>query len=301
MKKFIYIILSLTISLTLFGCTKGKSYDIVATMYPQYSISKEIAGDKLNVLMLYPPAVDIHNHEFSSQDIIKINNSKLFFYTSDIIEPKIQRMTLKNTEVINLEALINHEHDEHEYEEHDHAHSHYWTSFSALKEMSQIIYEKIISIDNLNSDYYLKNYNQLLAKIKEIETNTRELILQSETKTIFFAGHNSMEAFANEMNLTITALVDDIKPSADITSKQILDLVNKIKEVKASILYIPELESIKIANTIKRAVEKENVKLEILELHGFHNITKNQMDSNVSIINLLTQNYENLKRGLSND
>lgn len=307
MKKRILILLAFLGILTLSACSPTNKYDIITTMIPQYSLAKEIAGDKLSVHLITKPGVDVHSSELSSKDVIKINNSKLLLYTSDIIDTQIARLTIKGPIVVDLSSHILSEHednhiDEHEHDhDHDHASIHYWTSYHNLEHMANVIFENIIKIDPDNKPYYEENLNIVLNKLTELETELIKIVSLSSTKEIFYAGHNAMDALANEIGLTITALVDDIKPNADITSPQIQNLINKIKENNAKYLFVPELESLKVVETISRALKNENIELEILELHGLHNISKKEFESGISIFDILKQNNINLEKGLKND
>lgn len=297
MRKFIIILTLFFSSLALVSCQSKEEYDITTTMYPQYSLAKLIVKDKLNVKMIAPPGVDIHNYEMSSKDLITIDQSKLFFYNSDKVEPQIQNLNLKNVTIINIENYI----DIDENNDHHNHGVHYWTSFENLIKMASIIYENIISKYDDTNKYYEQNYLELINVLNTYKEEYLSLVANSSVNKIFFAGHDAMHELSEEIGLDIVSLIDDVKPNLDITSKQIQNLVNKIIEHNAKVLYLPELESSQIATTIQRAVAKENIDLLILELHGFHNITKQQYKDDVSIIELIQQNFINLKRGLSHD
>ena len=314
MKAKILLLLIIFGITTLVACTPTKKYDIITTMIPQHSLASEIAGDKLSVHLITKPGVDVHNSELSSKNLMTINNSKLLLYTSDIIDTQISRLTIKGPNVINLSEHVleehehshdehDHEHDEHghEHDDHDHSSVHYWTSYDNLSHMAEVIAREIIKIDEENKLYYETNLANVLRKLKQLETELKEIVTSSTTKQIFYAGHNAMDALSKEMGLTITALVDDIKPNATVTSPQIQKLINAIKANNAKCLFVPELESLKTVETIKQALIKEGITLEVLELHGLHNITKEQFDKNVSIFDLLATNNLNLRRALTND
>lgn len=254
MKKRIILLLAFLGIITLAACNPTKKYDIITTMIPQYSLAREIAGDKLSVHLITKPGVDVHSSELSSKDVITINNSKLLLYTSDIIDTQISRLTIKGPIVIDLSSHILDEHD-HDHD-HDHTSIHYWTSYHNLEHMASVIYENIIKIDSENKTYYEENLNLVLEKLSKLEDELLEIVSLSSTKEIFYAGHNAMDALANEMGITITALVDDIKPNADVTSPQIQNLIKKIKENNAKYLFVPELESLRVVETIKRAFKK---------------------------------------------
>ena len=52
---------------SLFGCSEKKNttekegIKVVATLFPQYSLAKEIAKDRADVVLLLPPGVDSHS------------------------------------------------------------------------------------------------------------------------------------------------------------------------------------------------------------------------------------------------
>ena len=86
MKKLILIFISL-LTILLTGCDKNdKKADIITTLYPQYSITKEIVGNKLSVSLIVPIGADGHHFTPTSKDLINIKNAKLFLYTSDHME-----------------------------------------------------------------------------------------------------------------------------------------------------------------------------------------------------------------------
>ena len=70
----------------------------------------------------------------------------------------------------------------------------------------------------------------MLEKLTYLKTDLLEIIKKSSNAKIYFAGHDSMASLSDEVGLEIVTLIDDIKPNADITSLQITNLVNGIKE-----------------------------------------------------------------------
>lgn len=60
---------------------------IVTTLYPTYDFAKNIVGDKGDVELLLPLGLEAHSYEPIPGDIIKINNSDIFIYTGEAMEP----------------------------------------------------------------------------------------------------------------------------------------------------------------------------------------------------------------------
>ena len=65
----------------------SEKIEVIATLFPQYDFAKKIGGDKVNVTLLLPPGAESHTYEPTPQDMININNSNLFIYTGEEMEP----------------------------------------------------------------------------------------------------------------------------------------------------------------------------------------------------------------------
>ena len=62
------------------SASKKDKLNIVTTIYPQYSIAREIAKDKANVKMLLKPGQEMHSYEPSPKDIKEIQDADIFIY-----------------------------------------------------------------------------------------------------------------------------------------------------------------------------------------------------------------------------
>lgn len=109
---------------------------VYTTVFPLYSMTKEIAGHTLEVESVYPKNVNMHNYEPSQKDILSYAKGDLFIYTNHELDPvakKIDETISNDVEV--LEAFDNkdefikdehhhdHDHDgDHEHGEHEHEH-----------------------------------------------------------------------------------------------------------------------------------------------------------------------------------
>ena len=109
---------------------RGDKIEIIATLFPQYDFAKQIGGDKVNVTLLLPPGAESHTYEPTPQDMVNVNNSDLFIYTGEEMEPWADNLIsgMKNDiRVLDLSKtvdLINTEEFEEEHEGEAHAHNH---------------------------------------------------------------------------------------------------------------------------------------------------------------------------------
>jgi len=322
MKKFASITLLIITLLVLASCVNSKKADIVTTMFPQYDFARQIVGDKMTVSLLIPPGAEIHDYEATSRDIVAIKESKLFIFTSLEIDTWIKDETKiggTNTIVLNLSTayeLAEHDHhDDHLHtahqsklsynlseDDHDHDHDdeiHFWTDPTTAIQLIEAILEKIIEIDPENADFYRANAHAYIHEIDEIHHELSEYLEDYEDSIIYFAGHNAMGAFAERYHLNIVSLFSDFKPDADLTSAELIRFVNQVKNANTNFLFIEELVDPKAANKIKSELAKENINLTLLVLHGYHNVTKAEMEEGVTYSSLLQMNFDHLKMVLT--
>jgi zinc transport system substrate-binding protein len=319
MKKIAGLGLIMTFLILLSACTNPKKADIVTTMFPQYDFARQIVGDKMTVSLLIPPGQEIHDYEATSRDMVAIKEAKLFIFTSLEIDTwikDIDQIVGKNTIYLDLSqsyTLEEHHHDdEHEHmtslssslgdDDHDHEHDiHYWTDPTTAIQLIEAILLKIIEIDPENAQYYEDNAHQYIHEIEELHHEIDRLLMSDlyHNSTIYFAGHNAMASFGERYHLTIVSLFEGFKPDADLTSAELISFVSQVKSAQVRHLFVEELVEPKAALRIKSELAKENYALTLLELHGYHNITKSQMEDGVTYRDLLEQNFENIKRALN--
>mgnify|MGYP001029676439 CR=1 FL=1 len=294
MKKKLFLLLSLISILLLSGCKKTNEHkDIVVTMFPQYDIVKQIVDDKIGVSLITPIGTEVHGFEPTSKQLITIKNSKLFIFTSYEIDTWVTASLIKDINHLNLYenfSQISYPNTS------DVDFSHYWTDPIIFINLIDTILEQLILIDNVNQSFYIKNANDYKNKILSLH-NEMANYFKNQKGTIFFAGHNSMLNFSSRYQLKMITLHEHFEPDADLTSQQLKSLVDKIKASDIHFLFIGELVSTKVGESIKTALGT-NYPISILELHSYHNITLQDYNQQTSYYDLMLRNFNHLKLAL---
>jgi zinc transport system substrate-binding protein len=135
-KRFLFTVIILSLSVCALSARGNKERaanngkpDVVATNFPAYDFTRQIAGDRINLFMLLPPGAESHSFEPTPRDIIQIQNSEVFIYTGgesdvwvdrvlesmDTSKMKIIRM-MDAVDVVEEEIVEGMEDDEHEHE-----------------------------------------------------------------------------------------------------------------------------------------------------------------------------------------
>ena len=314
MKKLFFTLLTLIFGITLTSCQSDENYDIVVTMYTHYDFAKEIVGDELSVKMLVPIGEGIHDFEASSQDMVYIENAKLFVYTSEHIDSWItdpENIGGDDTIVLNMEEAIEHEHEEtstglvllSEDDDHEHEHdddAHFWVDPHNAQEMVEHLLEAIIEIDKDNQTTYTANAEALIDGIETLASDFETyLAAQTDIPTIYVAGHNAFAGFAAHFELDMDSIFDEFEPDAVLSSSELLTFVNKILDSNASYIFIDALESPIAANAIKESLERNHdFDLTILKLYAYQNVVQSDFNDEVSYLTLFERNIENIKTAI---
>lgn len=312
MKKIILLITAALLILS--GCTNKKDVKeegklhIVTTLFPQYDIVKQIAGDKATVSLLLPPGVEAHSYEPTPQDMVILNDSDLFIYTSDHLESYAASMvkSLDNSEmsVINLQDALNiegddHDHDEeedHEGHDHDHEDPHFWLDPTVMIDAALIINQSLQDLDPENKTYYQDNTEILIKNLEQLDADFKTMFEEADNDTIVFAGHFAFDYFAKRYGMNYITPFESFSANAEASTKRVSELIDFIKVNKIEVVYFEELVDPKLANMLASETGAKT-----LMLHAAHNVSKEELDKGVTYLDIMYQNLENLKEGLSHE
>lgn len=299
MKKTLYLLTSIFTLLILAGCNlTNQTYDIVTTMFTEYDLTKAIVEDKMSVKMLLTPGQELHGFEASSQDMIDIENSKLFIFTSTMINNWItdpNALSDDDTYVLNMyeKLLLTTTFVDDNV--------HYWIDPVNAILMIDIILDEIVQIDPSNQTFYeanALNYQNLIqSKINEF--NQYLLNNNINSANLYVAGHNAFESFGHRFGFNTLSIFNEFEPDADLTSSELLSFVNIVLETNTHYIFMDALEDPKTANTIKdELLANHNFDLQILKLYAYQNLTQDDFDQHVNYLDLMDRNFTNIKDAL---
>lgn len=323
-KKIGIIILIIMILLSVWGIfaygiknkqttiTNNDKLNIVVTGFPQYDFTRAVVKDNANIKMLIKPGVETHSYEPTPQDIQEIENADLFIYTGSVndewIDGILNSIDSKKIETIKLEECVtllesddkhNHEHEEDLEEESNHSHSeieydeHIWTSPKNAIKIIEKIESVLCELDENNESKYIKNAEEYIRDINEIDEEIRDIVNHAKRKTLVFGDKFPFKYFVEEYGLDYEAAFfgcsDEMEPSADTISY----LVNFIEKEKIPVVLYVELSNQKVANTL---AEETNTKT--MCLNSVHNTTQKEFENGVTYVSKMKENIETLKVAL---
>lgn len=315
-------IISLVI-LLMSGCSKNTDHEeinsgrlkIITTLFPQYDFVKEIGKDKVDVNLLLPPGVESHSYEPTPKDMVDIKNADIFIYTGEYMEPWAKKIA-DNIEGYNLiitdasegvELLEGHGHEEDEHEGHeneedeneDHAHDHsdkdphIWLDPIYAQKMIDNITVALTKADKENKEFYIKNAEEYKKQLDLLDKEIAEALEKVNSKKVIYGGHSAFSYFARRYNLEFITPYKGFSPNAEPTPKMIIELIKNIEDAGVKSIFYEELIDPKVAKIISSETGAK-----MILLHGAHNLSKEEIKSDVRYIDIMKGNLERLKEGL---
>ncbi|HZJ89716.1 MAG TPA: metal ABC transporter substrate-binding protein [Bacilli bacterium] len=291
--------------LLLSSCNTRGQEEIITSSFIAYDLVHEIAKDKISHRNLVPWGSELHDYEPNAQDVVAVNNAKLFIYTTPFLETWVKNLVNNENAFALSEAFtalpFNPPVSPKRTHAHDHEGSgHFWTDPTTYLQLINAVRDEIKQIDADNAVFYDENADFYYNEIASLHQSFNTYLTTIERQPIYFAGHNALDAFAARYELEIISLADSYSPSGDLTPQQLIKLIEEIYGTKTKYIYIEELAEPRVARQIKTELKnKYNYDIELLELHAYHNIAKNEAEKGVNYAQIFAQNISNLKLGLS--
>jgi zinc transport system substrate-binding protein len=304
MKKILLLCSTLVaISLASCGGATTEEKSLIATLFPQYSLAEQLAGDLLDVEFLLPVGSDPHDFEPTPSQRVNLNNADVVLFTSESFEQWIHSLEDTATgklvdlsQVVTLIEAVEHDHDhlmtgpkfaeDHDDDAYD---PHFWLDPLNGLAMLEAISEEILLL--VPEHTLLVESRKLL--IQEALEDTIELyqalVQEGEELDVVFAGHN---AFAYLTNYDVHVLTPYSGFSTDVipTAQSLIEFSDLITELGTNVLYVSSSDN----NAVIESLMDANPLLETQLLYTLENVSQSQVDSDIRYQELLMINYESL-------
>lgn len=271
----------------------GEKIKVIATIFPNYDFAKNIGKEMAEVTLLLPPGVEAHSYEPTPRDMVRITTADILLYTGEDMEPWVHRLSRNlppSVTVWDTSQSID------KIGDNAHKDPHIWTDPLLAMKMVDNIADAFIKSDPNNKKYYTQNAKAYKNKLFHLHQKIERELSDIPKKDVVFSGHMVFGYFAKRYNLKFTTPYRSFSPDAEPTPRRMAELITTIKKRGDSHIYFEELIDPKSAKLIARETGAQ-----ILLLHGCHNLSKKDLKSGKSYINIMEDNLNNLKRGLNNE
>lgn len=266
---------------TLSGCqsckgSAGGKTTVVCSIFPVYDLTRKVAGDDANVILLLPPGQNEHEYTPTSKEIESVAQSQLGVMIGLGLDawmdkvmtsaaPKAHKLELGTkvkTRTIDLEMTGDEAadksrdpskpHDEHEHEK-GAIDPHVWLDPQRARTMIGAIKDELCAVDAAKCDAYKKRAQEADATLEALDKEIDARMKALTTKG-FITFHGSFGYFAERYGLRVLAVIEPF-PGAAPTGEYIQEVIKVVADKKVPALFSePQLDP-RPAKTIAEAAK----------------------------------------------
>ncbi|MGI5976402.1 MAG: metal ABC transporter substrate-binding protein [Candidatus Limivicinus sp.] len=317
MKKIIALTICVLMLFSLPACSQEESprdegkLRIVTTMYPAYDFSREIAGERAEVILLVPPGSEAHSFEPRAKDILSLRGCDLLVCNGGESEAWVPTLVsgceedfpilrmLECVEKVEEEKKAGMQTAAHGHGHgHGHGHEieydeHVWTSPVNAVTISEAICDELCRIDSEGQDYYRERCAGYTEKLRELDRGFRETVEKAPNKTMIFADRFPARYFVEEYGLDYYAAFPGCTADTEPSAKTVAFLIDRVRENKIPAVFYIEFSNEKMADIIC-----EDTGCKKLLFHCCHTVGADQLEAGLSYLEIMEGNLANLKEAL---
>jgi zinc transport system substrate-binding protein len=268
---------------------------VVASLFPVYDFARNIAGDKAEVIMLLPPGIEAHSFDPKPSDIARLNHADIFIYTSRYMEPwaedilrGIARGGFAAVEAgKNIQPMKEDDHNQH-----GSADPHMWLDFGNAASMVDMITAALISADPPDGESFKQNAEAYKTKLADLDNMYRRRLSGCRKKTLISGGHFAFGYMAKRYGLSYMSAYG-YSPDAEPNARNVAEITKSVRQKGLDYIFYEELLMPRMAETIARETGAR-----LLKLHAAHNVTRDELESGVTFLDLMNGNLDQLMIGL---
>jgi len=265
---------------------------IMTSVFPLKEFAQAVSGERGKVALLLPPGAEIHTWQPKPSDLVKLSSADLFIFIGADLEPWVDDIlrSVKNPRLKILEATesLSLHNDNHGVVD-----PHVWLDFDNDQRIIDEIAGVLSEIDPGAISLFNRNAAKYKKKLLELDDKYKKGLERCDQRTIVLGGHAAFGYLAGRYKLRQISLYG-LSPDSKPTPRQLIDIVELVKKDRIEAIYFEMNVSSDLAKVIA-----EETGARTLVLNPGASLSRKQMESGISFLNIMEKNLENLKDGLS--
>jgi zinc transport system substrate-binding protein len=296
MTRIILVLIGAIVCVTACGGDSDSSgeekTDVVAAFYPLAWAAEQVGRDEVSVRNLTPPGTEPHDIELTPRDVERIRSADVVLYLGAGFQPAVEDAVegADGTAVDLLEGLRLLEAEAHEEEE-GHAEEsgeeserdpHVWLDpvlFSRVAESVGDAFGEPAAAEDLKT------------KLAELDGEFERGLTDCRRHHVV-TSHTSFGYLTRRYGLEQVPITG-ISPEAEPTPRELEEVVEHVRETKATTIYFETLVSPRLAETVARETGAKTAVLDPLE-----GLAEDDLDRGADYLSVMRENLASLRRGL---
>lgn len=310
------------------GNTGERPLKVAATLFPYYDFARQIGGDVIDLELIVPAGMDSHSFEptpadmrkFEEADVVILNGRVMEHWAQQVLESVGREdqtvvFMMDYVEAVEEELVEGMEesghshshgasHDGHEEGHfHDDGHQedieydeHIWTSPVNAIRFVEVITRVLCQEDPDHQAEFEAGRDRYVKELEEIHEGFCQVAADRKRNLIVVGDRFPFRYLADQYGFEYRAAFSGCGTDTEPSARTIAYLIDKVEQEGVPAVYYLELSS----HRVSEIIGEETGAVPLL-LHSCHNVTRSELESGVTYVELMRQNIENLRKGLDED
>ncbi len=310
------------------GNTGERPLKVAATLFPYYDFARQIGGDVIDLELIVPAGMDSHSFEptpadmrkFEEADVVILNGGVMEHWAQQVLESVGREdqtvvFMMDYVEAVEEELVEGMEesghshshgasHDGHEEGHfHDDGHQedieydeHIWTSPVNAIRFVEVITRVLCQEDPDHQAEFEAGRDRYVKELEEIHEGFCQVAADRKRNLIVVGDRFPFRYLADQYGFEYRAAFSGCGTDTEPSARTIAYLIDKVEQEGVPAVYYLELSS----HRVSEIIGEETGAVPLL-LHSCHNVTRSELESGVTYVELMRQNIENLRKGLDED
>jgi zinc transport system substrate-binding protein len=279
------------------GNSSSSRVQVLATFYPLLDFAQNVGGDKVNVSLLVPETVDVHEFEPTPSSIAAVASANVLVYNGAGLEPWIQEVVTAagNPNLIQVDSSQNITllPVPAEFQKNNQTiDPHIWLDPLNAKQQVYNILQGLIKADPADSQYFTQNANAYDAQLDNLNSLAINATTNTATK-VFVTFHEAFAYFAKQYNVTQLSISGPFEEEP--TPSDIQNVITAINQNHLKYVGYESLENPAISQSIGSQTNAT-----LINMNPIEGLTADQKAAGDNYITLMQQDIANIHTVLTN-
>ena len=257
---------------------------VVTSGYVPYTLTKQLAGERVNMRMLLLPNAEPHAFEPTPGALISVKHADALVYVSDELEPWVKDVAKAAGAKTRVVALAEDFKDAQD--------PHVWMTVKNAQQMAVKIVQILTEVDPEHRAEYEANLTEFIQETDKLHAEFTRVLGACQQRDVVHIGHLAFGRLSEEYGLHLEALSGS-SHDGEHSAKKVAQLVDLIRQKAIKTLFTEETISPRLAQTVA-----DETHAQILHLYPVEHVSKQDFEANVTYTTLMRRNLDSLARGL---
>jgi len=245
------------------------NYTIVTTCGMVTDIVREVAGDKARVTGLMGEGVDPHLYKPTRDDVAKLLQADVVFYSGLMLEGRMTdtflKVARKGPPVFAVTALLDEEFLLEPPEFAGHTDPHVWMDVQGWMDAVKVVARSLGEVDADNAAYYQQNADRYVAQLAKLNDYAKQALASiPKERRVLITAHDAFNYFGRAYDIDVRG-IQGISTESEAGVADINKLVDFIVERKIPAIFVESSVSDK---NIKALVEGSRARGHAVRIGG---------------------------------